>query len=491
MKRNIKNIGLFIIAGFCFISCGKDFLSTNPSTQLSDEQIFNSIEKAQLVLTGAYDCFARTRWVHTTCQSIFFTPDVMGDDAFVNPTNNYSRFVSAYQYTLTPSSNECIDPWMSFYNLIDNINAILDNLKNLPEGSERNRIEGEALALRAFSYHYLVRFYAKPVNKYPSSPGVVLRTTSSFNGLDRSTVQATYKLIVEDLERAVTLLKPSNVKLYIDQKAAEAILARVYLDLGDETNGIKYAEGAVSGMTLMDQTTYLTKFTEVNSETLWSYESTATDNQGYSSIQAYWYYADGYNEDTKKYSNVVSGYNTLRVSKNLYNLIDNSDVRKQLFPLSNKGNLVRYPMETGGMLTTKFRSRDKMGEGSLNMIRGSEMYLIIAELAADNSHYDKARNALDAVRVARGLGKYSGSDSDLVNEIQLERRRELFGEGHRIFDIKRRNMPLKRTGIEGHTLWNAQVDLPAGSDRFELPIPQAEIDASDVLSAADQNPAYK
>ena len=36
-----------------------------------------------------------------------------------------------------------------------------------------------------------------------------------------------------------------------------------------------------------------------------------------------------------------------------------------------------------------------------------------------------------------------------------------------------------------------QLDLPAGSDRFEVPIPQAEIDANGELTNNDQNPAYK
>jgi hypothetical protein len=35
------------------------------------------------------------------------------------------------------------------------------------------------------------------------------------------------------------------------------------------------------------------------------------------------------------------------------------------------------------------------------------------------------------------------------------------------------------------------IDLPAGSDQFEWPVPQREIDANDALTAADQNPAYK
>lgn len=79
----------------------------------------------------------------------------------------------------------------------------------------------------------------------------------------------------------------------------------------------------------------------------------------------------------------------------------------------------------------------------------------------------------------------------LADEIQQERRRELFAEGHRLFDMKRRGLALTRTGVDGHDLWTSQLDLPAGSDRFELPIPQAEIDANGELTNNDQNPAYK
>ena len=58
-------------------------------------------------------------------------------------------------------------------------------------------------------------------------------------------------------------------------------------------------------------------------------------------------------------------------------------------------------------------------------------------------------------------------------------------------NLKRRGLALTRTGVDGHDLWTSQLDLPAGSDRFELPIPQAEIDANGELTNNDQNPAYK
>ena len=47
-------------------------------------------------------------------------PDVMADDAMVNSTGNYNRFVSPYQYSITPSSTYSVDPWIGCYSLIDN-----------------------------------------------------------------------------------------------------------------------------------------------------------------------------------------------------------------------------------------------------------------------------------------------------------------------------------------------------------------------------------
>jgi hypothetical protein len=119
------------------------------------------------------------------------------------------------------------------------------------------------------------------------------------------------------------------------------------------------------------------------------------------------------------------------------------------------------------------------------------MYLIEAEAAADKGDYTVALAALNALRTARGLGAYAGTGADLITEIQQERRRELFAEGHRLFDLKRRGLPLTRTGVE-RGAWNgAFVDLPIASDRFEYPIPQEELDANKALTAADQNPAYR
>ncbi len=493
----MKKILILLFSVVLFTSCDTN-LDTTPSDQISDELPFKSIDGAQTVLTGAYDWF-HNGWVsHYTDQYLFFTPDIMGDDVFVSETGNYGRFVTTYQYSLTPSSTYSLDPWSGFYSIIDNVNLIIGNIEALPKSAERDRIQGEAYALRAYSYHYLVRLYAKPYNFDPNSPGVILRTVSSADPMPRSTVKDVYELMEADLLKAIDLLAVNSDKAYIDKKGAQAILARVYLDMGESRRdkAIENAKAAAAGFTLMSKADYASQtFSDKNSETIWAYEAGPDDNAFYLSIPSFYYYADGGSYDAKgniEYQNVIDGYSSFRVSKNLVDMIDNNDVRKKLFPLIDGTS--DFLNINGALLTTKFRSRgNNMGQGAINYIRASEMYLIIAEAAADKKDYATAKEALNTVRNARGVANYTGSDANLVDEVQLERRRELFGEGHRIFDIKRRGLKLTRSNASGVLLqgqW-AKMDIEANSDKFEAPIPQKELDANKALSPADQNPYFK
>ena len=88
------------------------------------------------------------------------------------------------------------------------------------------------------------------------------------------------------------------------------------------------------------------------------------------------------------------------------------------------------------------------------------------------------------------MGRITPSDVDqeqLINAVKRERRKELFGEGFRVFDLMRWNDPLVRTS-DKH--W-APVNLPANDPLFLYPIPQEEINANSNISEADQNAAYK
>ena len=74
----------------------------------------------------------------------------------------------------------------------------------------------------------------------------------------------------------------------------------------------------------------------------------------------------------------------------------------------------------------------------------------------------------------------------LINEILLQKRIELWGEGCAWFDMKRLGVALERNYIgSNHVIAAAKLDIPAGDPRFVFQIPQSEILANPNVT---QNP---
>jgi len=84
------------------------------------------------------------------------------------------------------------------------------------------------------------------------------------------------------------------------------------------------------------------------------------------------------------------------------------------------------------------------------LIRNEELILIYAETQAQLGNAANAKTAVNVIRTAAGLSGYSGATdlNSLIDEILVQRRYSLFGEGHRWIDIRRYNklaqLPLAR-----------------------------------------------
>ena len=74
------------------------------------------------------------------------------------------------------------------------------------------------------------------------------------------------------------------------------------------------------------------------------------------------------------------------------------------------------------------------------------------------------------------------------DEIWKERRRELYGEGFALSDIKRLQKPLERVGEEH---WSDVITLPANSPRMMFPIPADELDYNKSATSDDQNEYWR
>jgi hypothetical protein len=127
-------------------------------------------------------------------------------------------------------------------------------------------------------------------------------------------------------------------------------------------------------------------------------------------------------------------------------------------------------------------------------MRASEMYLIAAEALARQGQTGPAQTALQAVIGPRNPAYVAANFSGqaLLDEILLQRRIELWGEGFALMDIKRLGQGLNRPtgpGNHGAPSLDPVVYTTGPEDpRFIMRIPARELDNNTAMTAADQNP---
>ncbi|MDA3780830.1 MAG: RagB/SusD family nutrient uptake outer membrane protein [Bacteroidales bacterium] len=459
-----KNIYLIIlIVGFLGMSsCSEEYLDLKPTYSVSIDEEIDSPEKAEALVAGAYDRFS----VSAYGAHVIGLADLRSDDIFVKSSGNYNRFVTTYQLSEIPTSSKLNDIWEYAYQVISNANVVINSLEGSTKIENPEAYIAEMKALRAQSYFNLVRIFSKAYTDDVNAPGVPINTVIA-DGTTvpsaRGTVQDVYDLIIADLEYAELNLPEENSNVQrITGKVVKGLFARVYLAQGEWEKARDYAIEAYTGNPLSSSISDLIGFNTPTTEWMWSMDMREDDNNGYLMLPSFY--------DTR-----VLGYSSFRATNELVALFSGADDRGDYF---------------GAVSEDGFKIEKFLHESSWDMdqvmMRASEMYLIEAEARAELDDDANAQIALNKIRNRAGLSDETSIGDALKTSIANERRRELFGEGFRFFDLKRRNMPLVKTG-DSH--W-VEIDLESNDAQFTLPIPQDEIDANENISESEQNAGY-
>lgn len=491
---------ILYIAAACLIgtmgSCD-DKLTTSSSVDISDTQVLSSAAGLNMLLEGNYN-----RFYFQTCSGTYDFRQV-----FKGITGNYMldmlrgtdvlctdnmggeqyegyRYVSSY----TLASGSATAMWMNLYNIINQANIIIDNIDAATgDDDTKNHIKGQALAMRGYCYFQLVQHYQQTYAIAKDKAGVLLRLSSDDgNDIPRSTVAECYDQIVSDMTTAQTLLSDFNrgsVKYYLDKDVVTGMLARVYQVMGDWSNAKAQAESAfASYSTLMTRDEWQSGFCHAEySEIMWGFYQTTESNMGDNGMFSFWY---NWPEETGE---PFYNFNNYFVNDLYVELFEETDDRYLFWH--------RTDAYTDYWAYSKFYdpgNGSAQSRGDYVLMRGSEMLLIMAEADANLGNTTEALSYLNQLQSARNVTQLTTTtnQSDLLEAIFTERRKELLGEGGGgMLDYLRLQKTLTRGGDHFDVGKNSEVFPLASNDyRFIFQIPQRELQLNGALSESDQNP---
>ena len=170
-----------------------------------------------------------------------------------------------------------------------------------------------------------------------------------------------------------------------------------------------------------------------------------------------------------------------------YSIIEENDIRRQQMWFKADAGYGLYCSNKFYQLT----DGKKLVPAGFPYMRSDEMLLIEAEAKAHMPGSEaEAQAIVGQLQAMRGETPTIKTGDSLVEDILLERRKELYGEGFAWLDIIRNCKPIVREG--NHDQYSGAVKIPAKSWRFVYQIPNNEIlnnpnINSDPWPAGDQN----
>lgn len=452
---------LMILVAVFFTSCD-DELNLDPK-QSEDATITLSTEGGVInVLTGAYALAANGNGYGGR---ILLYADLLGvtgegstttlewSGSFAELRQMYTKNMQADNVIIEGTYARC-------YQIINAANTVIENIDKVKDSDKRTVMIGEANFLKSLAYFDLVRFFAKPYvsGQANTQLGVVVRPNAiyDFSGdlsKERSTVDEVYKTIIDGLNIAYTNLPEEN-DFYADKYAAQALLARVYLQQGNYPLARDAANDVI-------------------------------ENSGHALSAKY---SDAFNHDTDKAEDVFAIQITKQTGVNdmvtFYASEDNGGrggdfaiTDNYLAKFTTPDDRADFVYEDYSILTSKFT--DQFAD--VGLIRLAEMYLIRAE-ANLQAGTAIGNTPLDDINIIRTRANADNLTAITIDDILLERDLELGMEGFLIHDIKRTKQTIITEDNDGEPRL-----LPYDSNSLVFPIPLSEMDANKKIS---QNPGY-
>ena len=428
---------------------------------------------------------------------------------WIGPNTGYNWFGYSDFYARNYNAAVNLMMWNTYYKTIAACNNVCASTDPETQNPDAMANLGQARAVRAYCYTVLAQLYQFPYSdatkNLPCVPIVVENMSAERQTANpRATVQEVYDLIMSDLNYAVTALEgwERADKAAADQAVAYGLRARVNMLLGNYTAAAQDAAAAIQVSGAQPYTlAEVSKPTFCHAEAksvIWAniiVESNDVVQTGIINWPSHMssLYVDGY-----------TGVGTYRsISSDLYSKIPTTDVRKGWWlnenlqsPLlegtNNPYSVWKAYIEDGMQYANvKFGVPDDdmvnlVADADWTLMRYEEMLLIQAEALARSGAEGEAKALLEGwVKENRDPSYTVGLN--ILDEIWMQRRIELWGEGFAWFDLNRLHKPIIRTNS---TNWPEAwvVDVAANHACRIWTLPDREIQNNDGISEQDNNP---
>ncbi len=401
--------------------------------------------------------------------------------------------------------------WLSFSKQVQTTNQAVAAIDPETTNPTLRAYLGAAHAFRASVYMDWARMYEfMPNDVLPgvNSDGkdvtgltVPIVTENTTEADSRNNPRRPHAEMVEfikgDLEKAIELMssncaaRPS--KILPDLSVAYGLMARLnmwdasYYDVAYHVpdpdaakaaagyaEALKYAQLATSGYTPTTEDQWLSTATGFNDLStpswMWGQQYVTEDDAVQTALLNWTSWMC--NEATFGYA---SAGVWVQIGASLYNQINDRDFRKLTFIAPDGSSLAsRVPVisqefadenfepyfsvkfRPGSGVTTDYKTACVV---AVPLMRVEEMYFIAAEAAAHANPADGAARLESFMKTYRfnSYKCYASAKDDVINEIILQKRIELWGEGQTFFDVKRLNMSVTRAYNESNFNWGADT----------------------------------
>lgn len=453
--------------------------------QIVNANYWNTEEDAEAAIKGAYEA-AAWGW-----RGLSFWPYViedMGTDIAAGgyfSTNQYSAYTA---WSGATPDFVSWGLWPPLWQGVNLANTVLDKVPGMDiDDVVKNRVIGEAHAIRAVIYFYMVNWFG----------GMPEITTAKEipTEIPRQSIESNYELIEEDLNAAIGLLPDKSTLISmgeteygrVTKHSAMSLLARTYLQQEKWQECADMTQGVIFSGEYSLEASYIDLFTLENEgfrnrEVIWVLPFVAGTSPLVHGcpLQPYIWKAS----EIPDYSGYYDWDGDIRVSASFYNSFESGDERRAgLFYSSDDMEdpvmLIKYPADPA--------TDGRYSGTDLPLIRYADILLMRAESLAHLNDIPGAVQEVNKVRKRAGLQELDPAGytvSSFLLHILEERRWEFYFEGHAKRDMARLDYDRLISHIESRSEdWEI-----FGAERYLLlPLPSVALAANPKLI---QNPGF-